>query len=254
MGKIIAIGGGEIGRPHEDGGFYPIETKSIDREIIKQTGKKNPKLLFIGTASHDSEGYFDVVDKYFSKLGCKVDKLCLIAVKFSKKKIEKKIMSNDIVYVGGGNTLKLMTVWRKMGVDKILKKAYKKGIVLSGVSAGSICWFGYGNSDSRKFTSESDKLLKVTGLGLINALHCPHYDVEKNRQKDLKRMMKNTFKIVAIALENCTALEIIDDQYRILKSKPDAKAYKIYWKNNKYYKEEIISKKEFGDLNMLLEK
>lgn len=254
MGKIIAIGGGEIGRPNENGGFFPIETKKIDEEIIKQTEKKNPKLLFIGTASNDSEGYFNVVKKYFSKLGCKVDKLCLITEKPSKKKIEEKILSSDAIYVGGGNTLNLMTIWRKLGVDKILKKAHKKGIVLSGLSAGSICWFNYGNSDSRIFTSGSKKLIKVTGLGLINALHCPHYDVEKHRQKDLKRMMKNTFKIVAIALENCTALEVIDDQYRILKSKPEAKAYKIYWKNNKYHKEEIISKKEFSDLSELLSK
>ncbi|PJA47219.1 hypothetical protein CO172_02570 [Candidatus Uhrbacteria bacterium CG_4_9_14_3_um_filter_36_7] len=61
MGKIIALGGGEIGRPHENGRFYPVETNSIDKEIIKQTGKSKPKLLFIPTASNDSEGYFQVV-------------------------------------------------------------------------------------------------------------------------------------------------------------------------------------------------
>ena len=254
MGKIIAIGGGEIGRPHENGGFYPIETLAIDKEIVAQTNKKNPKLLFIGTASHDSEDYFQVVKKHFSKLGCKVNNLSLIKNRISKKEIEEKILSTDIIYVGGGSTLRLMTVWRKLKVDKILKKAYEKNIVLSGVSAGSICWFQYGNSDSRKFSSNSEKLIKVTGLNFINALHCPHYDTESFRQKDLKRMMKKTFKIVAIALEECTALEVIDNQYRILKSKPNAKAYKIFWKNNKYCKEEILSKKEFSDLNILLKK
>lgn len=174
MGKIIALGGGEIGRPHENGGFYPVETTSIDKEIIKQTGKSNPKLLFIPTASKDSEEYFQVVKKHFSELGCKVDVLYLIKDKFSKKQIEDKILSTDIIYVGGANTLKMMTLWRKIGVDNILKKAHKKGVVLSGLSAGSICWFNCGNSDSRKFTSGSNKLIKVTGLGLIDALHCPH--------------------------------------------------------------------------------
>lgn len=254
MKKIIAIGGGEIGRPHENGGFYPTETTEIDKEIIKQTGKKNPKLLFIGTASNDSDSYLAVVDKYFSELGCKFDSLCLVSGKISNQKIEEKIISSDIIYVGGGNTLKMMTIWRRQKVDKILKKAYEKGIILAGVSAGSICWFDYGNSDSRKFTCGSNKLIKVRGLGLINALNCPHYDVEKHRQVDLKRMMKNTFKIVAIALENCTALEVIDNKYRLIKSKEKAKAYKIYWKNNKYHKEEIICKSTFSDLDELLKK
>ena len=178
----------------------------------------------------------------------------LIKDKLSKKQIEDKILSTDAIYVGGGNTLKMMAIWKKLGVDKILKKAYRKGIVLSGRSAGSICWFKYGNSDSRKFTSGSNRLIKVTGLGLINALHCPHYDVEIYRQKDLKRMMKITSKVVAIAIESCCAIEVIDDKFRILKSKPDAKAYKIYWKQGKYFKEEIPNKKEFENLNDLLKK
>ncbi len=248
------MGGGEIGRPRENGGFYPVETTLIDKEIINQTGKSSPELLFIPTASNDSEGYFQVVKKHFSKLGCKVDALYLINDKLSKKQIENKILSTDIIYVGGGNTLKMMATWRKMGIDIILKKAHKKGVVLSGISAGSICWFKYGNSDSRKFTNGSNKLIKVTGLGLIDALHCPHYDAEKHRQNDLKRMMKTTSKTIAIALENCCAIEVIDNKFRIIKSKPNTKAYKIYWKGGKYFKEDIISKKEFESLDALLNK
>ncbi|MBT4651482.1 type 1 glutamine amidotransferase-like domain-containing protein [Candidatus Woesearchaeota archaeon] len=254
MGKIIALGGGEIGRPHEKGGVYPIETTSIDQEIISQTKKKNPKLLFIPTASSDSKGYFKIVKKHFSKLGCEVNVLYLIKEKLSKKQIEEKILATDIIYVGGGNTLKMMTLWRKLGVDDLLRKAHHQGIVLSGLSAGSICWFKYGNSDSRKFAQRNDQLIKVAGLGLINALHCPHYDLESNRQEDLKKMMKTTPKIVAIALDNCCALEVIDNKYRILNSKPTAKAYKIYWKTGKYFQEEIPPKKEFEKLDNLLKK
>ena len=249
MSAIIAIGGGEMGRPG-----FPVETTLIDKEIIAQTKKKNPKLLFIPTASNDSQGYFEVVKKHFGGLGCKVSVLNLIKDKLTRKETREKIFSSDIIYVGGGNTLKMMTVWRKLGVDKILKQSHKKGIVLSGISAGSICWFSYGNSDSRKFTSGSSKLIKVTGLGLITALHCPHYDAEKNRKADLKRMMKITHNIVAIALDNCTALEVIGDKYRIIKSKAGAKAYKCYWKRGKYFEDEIKSKKEFEPLDKLLEK
>lgn len=202
MKKIIALGGGEMGRPKKEGGFYPMETIAIDKEIVVSSGKKHPKLLFIPTASSDSESYFDVVKKYFSKLGCSVSALYLIKDKLSKREIERKILSSDIIYVGGGNTLKMMIIWRRLGVDKILKKAHNKGIVLSGISAGAICWFKFGNSDSRLFTSNTKQLIKVTGLGFYDALICPHYDEEVHRQKDLKRMMKKTPKIVAIALES----------------------------------------------------
>jgi dipeptidase E len=249
MGKIIAIGGGEIGRPG-----YSIETELIDKEIIFLSGKKNPKLLFIPTASSDSEGYFQVIKNYFGdRLGCSVESLYLIDNKLSKKEIESKIMATDIIYVGGGNTLKMMNIWRKKEVDVMLMKAYAKGKILSGVSAGAICWFNYGNSDSRKFTSDVDKLIKVTGLGLIGAANCPHFDFEKNRKESLEQMMQKK-KEVAIALDNCSAIEIIDDTYRILRSKKNAKAYKTFWNNNKYVVEEIPFSKKFKPLNDLLKK
>jgi len=100
MKKLIAIGGGEIGRPG-----YPVETTKIDKEIIKLTNKPNPKLLFIPTASSDSELYFETVKKHFGKkLNCKIDVLCLLKEKLTLKQIKTKILTSDIVYVGGGNT------------------------------------------------------------------------------------------------------------------------------------------------------
>lgn len=234
MRKIIAIGGGEIGRPG-----IKIETSAIDKEIIKLSGKKRPKFLFIPTASSDSEDYVKVVKKYFgSKLGCVVNVLYLINKKLDKKEIEKKILNSDIIYVGGGNTLKMLTIWRRRGVDKILKKAYKKGIVLSGISAGAICWFKLGNSDSRKFNNKKAGFIKIKGLGLINALCCPHYNAEKGRKKSLKIMMKK-IKIPGIALDNCAALKIVDDRIEVISSKRGAGAYRVYWKKGKYFEERI---------------
>lgn len=247
--KIIAIGGGEIGRPG-----YPVETTKIDKEIIALTGKKNPRLLFIPTASSDSESYYEVVKKNFGKrLGCKVDVLYLIKEKLLKKQIEEKVFNSDIVYVGGGNTAKLMKVWRKTGLDKILEIAGKKGIILSGVSAGSICWFKKGLSDSRKFNDPKAGMIKVSGLGFINCLHSPHYDFEPQRKGELKKMMKRTSG-VAIAMENCCALEIIDDKYRIINSKKTARAYKVYWKGGKFYEDVIEQEKSFKPLSGILVK
>ena len=135
--------------------------------------------------------------------------------------------------------MKMMNVWKRTGTDKILRQAYKKGIVLSGLSAGAICWFKWGNSDSRRFNNPKAGLVKVSGLGLIKALGCPHPD-GKGRWNSLKAMMKKT-PGVGITLDNCSALEIMDDKCRIVSSKLAARAHKVYWKGGKYY-EKIIKK------------
>ncbi|MES2215935.1 MAG: peptidase E [Patescibacteria group bacterium] len=249
MKKIVAIGGGEIGSPG-----CPVETTSIDKEVIRLTGKKNPRLLFIPTASSDSLGYLETIQKHFGKrLGCKIEVLWLIREKLSREEIEQKVMSSDMVYVGGGNTLRMMRVWRAVGLDEILKKACNKGIVLSGLSAGSICWFDAGVSDSRRFKNPDADLIKVSGLGFISATHSPHYDVEKVRRTGLKKIMQKTSG-VAIAIDNCCAVEFIDNTYRVINSKSAAKAYKVYWKAGKYYEEEILKRKVFLPLSDLLQK
>lgn len=249
MKKIIAIGGGEIGRPG-----HPIETSEIDKEIIRRTDKQKPNLLFIPTASSDSEGYVQVITDYFGKkLGCEIDVLYLIKEKPTKIDIERKVFRADIIYVGGGNTLKMMKVWRACSLDKILLEAHKKGIILSGVSAGAVCWFKYANSDSRKSINPEADYIKVKGLNLINALYCPHYNFEKERKAGLKIMMKKTAGI-ALAFDNCTAIEIIADKYRILSSKNTANAYKVYWKKGKFYEQKIEKTEEFSLLEELLKK
>ena len=247
MKKIIAVGGGQIGYAN-----IKNETLGIDREIIKLSGKTNPKLLFIPTASGDATGYIESVQNYFGKkLGCKVDSLELITKKYTKKELEDKILKTDIVYVGGGNTLKMMKVWRKFGVDLLLEKAMKKGTVLSGLSAGSICWFQYGNSDSARFGKNKEaSMIRVKGLNMIPVLHCPHFDIG-DREESLKEMMKKS-KGVAIAIDNCAAIEIIGDEYRILKTKKTANAYKVFWKNGKYHKELILAKSKLQKMNELL--
>ena len=247
--KIVAVGGGEIGRPGTS-----IETEKIDKEIIKLSGKKNPKLLFIPTASSDSEGYVEVVKKYFGKqLGCLVDVLLLCKAKPDKLELRKKILGADIVYVGGGNTLKMMNRWRILGVDKVLKEAAKQNIVLSGVSAGAACWFKYANSDSRRFTNPKASMIRMKGIGLIPALCCPHYNGERQRKPSLHKMMKNTAG-VAIALDNCAAIEIEGNSYRIITSKPKTGAYRVYWNRGKFYHEDIPSVREFKPIDKLLEK
>jgi dipeptidase E len=249
MGRIVAIGGGENGR---SGSAY--ETEPFDREIVSLTEKSNPNFLFIGLASGDSDSYYEVMRGiYGDRFHCSTDRLTEEDLpQFAKTAV--KIKTADIIYVGGGNTLRLMSLLRKFKTDTLLRDAYRGRTVLCGVSAGAICWCSYGNSDSRKFTSGSELFLRVTGLGLIPLVFCPHYDVEPARQEDLKRMMKRTHNIPAVAMDNGTALEIVDGRYRILRSLENAEARKCYWKNSGYHIEPLPIQAQFQDAAPLFAK
>lgn len=244
MGKIVAIGGGENGHHNTK-----YETGPFDKEIIRLTGKEKPNFLFIGLANTYADYYFEVMDGIYGGMyNCSTDCLRYEEIKV-KAVASRKIKNADIIYVGGGNTYKLMTLFRRYGIDKMLIKAYNEDKVLCGVSAGGICWCDYGNSDSRKFSSDSDKLVRVSGLGIIHILFCPHLKTEPIRQASVKEIMKRTYKIPAVALDNA-ALEIVDDKYRILTFENGAAAEKCYWKNGRYITQNIIDN-AFHDIKQL---
>lgn len=234
--NLIMVGGGEIGRPGTK-----IETLKIDKEIIALSEKRTPKLLFIPTASRDSQGYVTVIEEYFGKkLGCDVDSLRLYGTHISKKEIKKKITWADVIYVGGGNTFRMMRMWRKKHVDKLLTKAAGEGKVLAGVSAGAVSWCRYGNSDSRKMINPRADYIRVRGLDIIPLFLVPHFDVEPARQASVKKMLKGT-KQVAVGLDNCSAVIIKDQQYRIVSSRPFSRAYRCYWKKDEYFVQKLIT-------------
>jgi len=244
---IVAIGGGEI---------RTRGTAAIDREIIRLSGKRNPKLLFIPTASSDSERYWRHVQEYFGGfLKCKTDVLFLIKEQPANEQIRRKILGADIIYVGGGNTLQMMRIWRRLRVDKLLKAAYENGTVLSGISAGAICWFDSGNSDSMSFYNPRKwKYINVRGLGLIQGIHCPHYDGRTRgvpRRKHFRDMIRKTGKI-GIAIENNCAIEFIDGRfYRVIRSKGNARAYRVYRNGGEVVARQISHQKQLAPVDSL---
>lgn len=253
MGKIVIIGGGEIGN---------YETLPFDKRNVELTKKKHPKALFIPTASGEPQGYIDNFNKiYGKKLGCKTDVLYLLKNKPTKKELRTKILSADLIYVGGGNTLQMMKRWRFLGVDKILKEAYKKNIVLSGISAGGICWFESGHSDSMSFYKpEKWNYINVRGLGILKGIHCPHFNSgttrkgkRKLRKNDFKEFMKN-HSAVGIAIDNNCAIEFIDGKYKVLTSKRNRKSYRVFKKRNKIIMEEISKNNNYSPISPLYTK
>ncbi len=133
----------------------------------------------------------------------------------------------------------------------MLTEAASRGIVLSGLSAGAICWFKYGNSDSRSFSSSVEwDYIRVSGLGFINAIYCPHYHVEK-REDAFSQMIAKRGGI-GIACDNNAAIEIVGNHYRVLTSNPDAKAYKLFKRNGRVVVTELLQDSEYTPLADLL--
>ncbi len=242
MKTIVAIGGGEL---------KDLETLPIDRVIVRLSKKKRPRALFIPTASNDAAGYWETFQfVYGEKLGCETDVLFLIRERLSKKQIEEKVLSADIIYVGGGNTIRMLRIWKKYGVDKLLRRAYEKGVILSGLSAGAIAWFRYGSSDSRRFMKNGksvESLMRVSALGLLPFTVSPHHIREKKlRDPGIKEMMLRTPGI-ALALDDNSAILVQNDRFEILRSKPGVKIKKVFKRNGK------IESKPLKDSGMLEE-
>ena len=221
MGKLVCIGGGENGRLLENGNYAPYETLEIDEEIVKLSDKENPELLFIGTASKDNNEYFLAIKDIFEKLGCNVYNLNLLEDNLDNKNIKRMILNTDIIYVGGGDTRFMLQRWRELGIDKLLLQAYNMGIVCSGLSAGSYCWFKY-NYDL------------IEGLGIIDAVNCVHYEEKDEIARNKFYDVIKEKKLDGIALENCTALKIVDGKMNVIKSNKDRNAYKITYKDGNF--------------------
>ena len=244
---IVAIGGGEI---------RTRGTLDIDREIIRLSNKRRPKIVFIPTASSDSPRYCKRFSDYFGGfLGCKTDALFLVSERPSAQQIERKIMSSDIVYVGGGNTLLMMRIWRRLGVDEVLTTAHEAGIVLAGISAGAICWFDSGHSDSMSFYNPRNwKYINVKGLGLIHGVHCPHYNGMTRgvpRRREFRQMIGRAGG-TGIALENNCAIEFIDGRfYRVIASKAYSRAYRVYRIGGSVITEQIPKQKQLAPMESL---
>jgi dipeptidase E len=224
VARIVAIGGGEMGRPG-----FPVETTLLDDEVVRRARPRRPLVVFLPTASADEPEYVTVVHEHYGgRLGCRVEPLLLYDRALSPATIASTIAAADIVYVGGGNTLRMMKLWRRRGVDRLLAAAAAAGTVLAGVSAGAICWCARGVSDSRSFAATGDDwpYIGVRGLGLVDVLLGPHHDAEPGRPEALVRLARVN-GLVGLGLDDCAALEVVDDRYRILACRPGRGAHRV---------------------------
>ena len=146
--------------------------------VIGLTKKDSPKICFIPAASGDNPYLITYWYELCSKLSVKPSvQRVFVSSSEGSKSFEENLLQMDAIIVGGGNTLNMIAIFKAQGIDTVLAKAYQKGIILAGGSAGSLCWFKHGLSDSRP-----QKLSIIECLGFINASHCPHFSSEKSRK------------------------------------------------------------------------
>lgn len=253
--KIVAIGGGENGRLKSDGTRHPYETGAMDREIIRITGKDRPNFLLIAHSQmpEREEFYFKTMkDIYGGMYGCECKNLLAKDLR-NEKTVTDMIEWADIIYEGGGDTIRMLDLWHETGFDKVLYKAWGDGKVLCGVSAGANCWFETCNSDAYglHFEGKESGMGKINGLGFVRGHFTPHCN-EEGRLPCTKEELKDS-GLVGVAMSNCAAVEIIEDKYRLITSSPEAYGLKTYWHGDEYIEEAIDKSEDFKELRELLE-
>lgn len=146
--------------------------------MAEATGKKKPNICFIPTASGEDQNYIDSFYEVCSQINVTPHVLSVWINSYDQKESFEEVISKmDAIVVGGGNTLNMLAIWKAQGIDIALKNAYNNGVVLGGGSAGSLCWFNGGTTDSRP-----KELSIVGGMAFIDKSHCPHYNSEKSRR------------------------------------------------------------------------
>lgn len=215
--NIVAIGGGGFGRTVKD--------QKIEEYILSLSNKEKPNICFIPTATGDNDSYKVNYYDVFTKLNCNPTH-----IDFFKRTIDlsSHIPEQDIIFVGGGNTKSMLAVWKDWGLDVLLRDAYKNGTVMSGVSAGAICWFEKGITDSW-----AHDLAVLDCLGFVNGVCCPHYDEEPERRPFVTKMLKETVIGNCFSIEGNCALHLKNDiPFAAINFGKNQNAYDVIYKND----------------------
>ena len=206
--QILALGGHAM-QPGEP----------LDDLLLELTGASRPRMLLVPTASAESEAY---VVRFYEAFARRAEASHLSLFDIPPPDIRSIVLDQDAIFVGGGNTANMLAIWRVHGVDRFLREAWEAGVVLAGVSAGSICWFEAGVTDS--FREELDGL---DCLGFLPGSNCPHYDGEATRRPAYHRLVADGFP-AGLAADDFVGLRFNGTELaEVVASRPDAAAYRV---------------------------
>jgi len=213
MKQIIAMG---------HGGFSMDRNNLVlDRYVCQQTEKARPKVCFLPQASGEAESYVIRFFEAFTSLDAVPSHLSLFHPPTAD--LESFVLEKDVIYVGGGNTKSMLALWREWGLDAILRQAWEQGVVMAGLSAGAICWFEQGSTDSIP-----GRLSALDCLGLVSGSCCPHYDGNEERRPSYHELIANGEILPGYGVDEGAALHFVDDAPpRVITSHPDVTAYVV---------------------------
>jgi dipeptidase E len=213
MKQILPMGGGGFSMEPEN----PL----LDQYIVDQTGKSRPKVCFLPHGTDEAVRYVRNFYEAFAKLDTRPTYLSLFNPPTAD--LQSFLMEQDLIYVGGGNTKSMLALWREWNLHIILPQAYDQGVVMTGVSAGAICWFEQGITDSIP-----GALNPLSCLGILPGSCCPHYDGEVERRPTYHKLLAKNEIRPGIALDDGAAAHYIDGQLaRVVSSRPKAGAYRL---------------------------
>jgi peptidase E len=208
--RILATSGGFLGTDR----YEQRKPAGLFLEALRLTGEGRPRVLFVMTASGDNNGYLAMSYQAMSDLSVDADHLSLFTM--PNQDVDEALGRADVVWVGGGSVANLLAVWRLHGVDDAMRDAWERGVVLAGVSAGSICWHVGGPTDSYGPTLR----LETPALGLLPFGNGVHYDSEEQRRPLLHSLVADgslpasyaTDDRVGILYEGIEPVAVVTDQ------------------------------------------
>ena len=226
--QIVAMGGG--------GFATEPENLLLERYVLNLSRTRiKPRVCFIPTASGDSKDY---IERFYTSLG-KLDAVPshLSLFGLTVRDIRAFLLEQDVIYVGGGNTFNMLLIWRQRNIDTILREAAENGSILCGVSAGSICWFDSGVTDSLT----AQELLPMACLGWLPGSNCPHYDSEAGRRPAYHNLIVNGALPSGFAADDGAGLHFVGTQLaQIVSSRVDARAYKVQLRGLEIIETELV--------------
>ncbi|HLJ79994.1 MAG TPA: peptidase E [Ktedonobacterales bacterium] len=210
---IVAAGGWSFGAAPDD--------PALNQYILDLAGVARPRVCFVPTASGDAQDHIIRFYSSFTRLSCVPTHLTLFNPGPPTADLRSLILDQQVIVVGGGNTKNLLALWREWGLDAIFREAWERGIVLSGVSAGAICWFEDGITDSIP-----GPLTPLKCLGYLKGANCPHYDREAERRPTFHRLLLEGRIAPGYAAEDGVALHFVGERLeRAVSARPEARAF-----------------------------
>lgn len=195
----------------------------LDNYVLGLSGSERPKICFLPSASGDADHYIVRFYRAFPAERCEASHISLFRREQGPEDLRAHLLEQDLIYVGGGSVISLLGVWRAHGLDTILREAWERGVVLCGLSAGSLCWF------SDAVTGFHGAPRQVEGLGLLPFSNCVHYERERDSSR---RSAYHDFLRAGMrpgyAAEDGAALHFVGTElHRVVASRPEARGYRL---------------------------